>query len=429
MARFRSHLPKRFTIVPALLIACLTAVTSWQMLGWDYVDWPQISATSRTVQAAVGPIAATAAALISSHFSKPRSLLALPTAARTDTQLVVDHLKGIVPLWLSALAVGLAPIFIHAWYSATGGQPEVLTVVAGFFVFCAFIISGYAVGVTFPFTYTPLLVLAVSAVAVIARDYVVGGSMAALPVPHALAAVGERETVEFSLTRMVLFGALGIAFAGSALATLRYRRSWSSTVQPFSLGCLVVGLAVLVLGAEMIAPPPVTADPSATPVCAAVAGVEVCVHPAQRPVLSELTAASLSLFEKVGGPPTWLDRVEDQSVDIEDGRSVGVIKVELSPSIVLNSGPTAEIASWLSGRHSCRWDESAMRLVDEEDYYVAEGITAWLLGTSESNLVEGVAVVAEQLRDSGDSASARWYRRHESAIRDCTAGGAFEELS
>lgn len=307
-------------VVPAVAILLLVLGATWQMVSWPYPRWAQTSAQWHQQFMWAGLVAGTVSCLWAVHLNGADRVWVQPQAPRLGAATVARHLAVLGGWLVGAYALALLPVTISTALHGGIGSPDVLVMLSGVLAMTAAVSLGYAVGTLVP----KLIVVPVMAIALYAL-YVIGevgaDTYAAVsPILYLEPMLGQVESTELVLFRLLLFAAVTAAAAGLAATTLRRQATGMRSI-PRSLGDVVASAAVpavLVVLAVSNQPALFTVEDDIPRACRTVHGMEYCVHAADEPQLDAIVASFDPMLSRFGTTPDAFEAVWSQSLMLDE---------------------------------------------------------------------------------------------------------------
>lgn len=398
---------------PGVLVLVLEIAFTAQMLGWNYVDWPAVSALPSSSLIFLGPTAAGAASYVTAVLWNRRSAYDALSAARPGASIAVTHLTGLSVPPLLGLLVGLTPALALAATRATGAEPEWVLIVYAPFVLLFFVVAGAALGVVLPLRYTPLAVFVGAAAVAFLGSFVPSNNPSMRFVTPVL--VGDSRVGLSAIPSTWLWRTILLCLATGAIAWLmtqvtatRYRPAyWLIALAPLAVTLVVIG-AVASFGPRLYG-----LTPNLGLSCTSIQGVEVCVADAQLAALPSVAQAVSDTIEVVGGPPPGLQTVRSDILNPNrrpppepwvDDSPDGTVWVSVTASNDLRDAVAYPLASYLSGIAKCEELASSGPAPD----FARPG--------------EISSVIARLARQGGQTSDfATWYRANRDLILGCQA--------
>ncbi|WP_420804481.1 hypothetical protein [Actinomadura atramentaria] len=387
--------------VPLLTVAgCLAA---WPSLAPGVAYWENSSVALLNAARFVGPVAAALAAWAgvrerSLDFLRDLTTRSPATAALLDLLLLAT----------AAVAVYAAVVAVVAVETLTrqdAGRPHPLGPLAGASAFVLHVVAGYLAGRVLPRAATPLLVLAATVPWALLRPP--GGAWWSLLPPAAYDRVGLFDKLRTDVLADQALWALGLTAVLVLGYTARVDRR-RALVPPLLAALLVTGVATVRLaeaGDRPLAPAPTGLACRQWPLV-------ICVHPALRAALPQLTAAITPLAGRLTGTPAAFTRVEQRPADAPAGVAGGVAAIHLDET--LDDGYAGRAASRILA------EVTAVPCPSPRAAQYRSLVDAWLLGAVPPPIPDERTAVrfgawTENLRRT-------WLRTHYAAYRDCDLG-------
>lgn len=358
-------------------VLALTVMGTFPLTTWAYGDWTAVSASTREALVYPGPWVASWSAWIAGRYLGPRSMLCLPSAARSGQHIVVAHAIVIAVAVLAGYAAGLAPVVWATGQRATAGSLDWAVLSGSMAVLLAFSSLGYLIGCALPRAASVVVAATASFTVILLVD--TWGPVVA-PLRLATPSAGWYETGIVAIFRIVFFATLALALLVAA-AKLVADRTTTRTVRNYTGLAVVLVPLIIGVGARATGPDAVVREALPAAQCTRVHSLPVCVHSAKAALLPALA--------------TVVDRVLAKVDDKPAVPLAGVFDAALGPAAATNGlvldlqtqdgnwtgWAAADIAGYVSGQRACnlRGDTSgdaAGTAIDQ--FAVSDGVTAWL---------------------------------------------------
>lgn len=359
-------------------VLALTVLGTFSVTSRAYADWTAVSALTRESQVYTGPWVAAWCAWIAGRYLGPRSMLCLPSAARSGTRIVTAHAVVITAGVLAGFAAGLAPVLWSTGHRATYGSLDWLVLGGSVAVLLTFCSVGYLIGCALPRA-ASVIAAATAAFAIILLAETWGPVVTPLRLGYPTS-VGLYETGTVAAFRIVFFTVLACALVVAAARIVADRTITRSVGNYVGLAVLVVPL--LLGGVARAAGPDAVVREARPPAsCTRAGSVPTCVHPAKAVLLPALATAVDRVLASVDDKPAVpLTGVSDEALGRTPGPDVLVLDLQTDDEN-WTGWAAADVAGYISGQQACnqRGDisgEVAEAAIDQHD--VSDGITAWL---------------------------------------------------
>ena len=380
-------------------VLALTVLGTFSVTSWAYADWTAVSAVTRESQVYTGPWVAAWCAWIAGRYLGPRSMLCLPSAARSGARIVTAHAGVITAGALAGFAAGLAPVLWSTGQRATYGSLDWLVLAGSVAVLLMFCSVGYLIGCALPRA-ASVIVAATAAFAIILFAETWGPAVA--PLRLSTPSVGLYETGTVAAFRVVFFTALALALVVASARIVADRTTTRSVGNYVGLAVLVVPL--LLGGVARAAGPDAVVREARPPAsCTRAGSVPVCVHTAKATLLPALATAVDKVLTSVDDKPAVpLTGVSDAALGRTTAPDVLVMDLQTDDGNWAGWA-AADVAGYISGQQACnqRGDASgdaAEAAIDQAD--VSFGITAWLTQAAGYTAPLNRSETADQVADT-----------------------------
>jgi len=316
-----------------------------------------------------------------------------------------------------AWVVGLAPLVVVTGARATSGGPDTLVAAGSLTVLTAFVSVGYLAGCLLPRPWASAVAGAGTFLSVAISG--TNGTPTAPVWPFGVVA-GLAESTTVAVFRVIFFGAV-MALAGTAAAWWLRERGLALTLSTaLGLSVVLAPVAIVAQMANADSPSLVAQDTAAEPACNRSGSVTVCVHPARKVLLPELTAAVGRISAVLGPVPLPFTRVVDSALWPEEGPDVMVMNLQDDSDQWLDWAIN-DLAGRISGSDACPRGASS---ASQEAHTVALGVGMWLAGQAGASRwytsTPEVTAIAEHLRSQPRERVVEVLRRSFSDIRGCS---------
>lgn len=397
-------------------IFLLVLLGTFPLTRWAYADWTAVSAASRESLIYAGPWSAAFCAWIASRYLGSRSMLCLPSASRSGSDIVVAQIVEIAPFVLGSYVLGLCPALVWTAVNATYGSVDWLVLLGSATVLVLFCSLGYLIGCVAGRVVSVIFAVATSFVLILLVD-TLGPVLA--PLRLALTTVGTYETTTVAIFRILFYSAVAAAMI-AASASVVARRTLPFRISAYvGMTWLFVPLA-LALIAHSTAPPVVAVEENPPMACARAASVDVCVHSAKSSMLPALISTIDGVLSIVDGQPAVpISTIYDG--DIRRMAPSGALILDLQGAetpVVWTGWVATDVATYISGQRACslRGDTSGAEASEASDHFdVSTGIATWLVRASRNtdsliDSTEGSEAVAQRMDELSDSEARLMYQ-------------------
>lgn len=393
--------------------AVLSAIHSWPVTRWQYVDIAAASAEFRQSVLLAGIFAAAVAAWTAGLVASPALASAPAGSVRRGSRLAYSNLTFLWIFGLVGYGVGLAPPAIWALSGSTHGALDLSTILSGFACLAAYIALGYLIGCILP------RYIAAPAALCFAYGVVFVTSSILSPIFEFDIVSGQVVPNVIDWLRIGFFVSLAGIASFAAASWLRIRTTVDSKNSLLVLGVAFLPV-VCVIYVSSHYPMSLVASDGARADCSRVGWTNVCVHPARSKLLAPLGEGVADLQTSAG-------RVIFAPVEVHDATltsrtfdsSQFSIHIQGNDQQWLESA-LADLASLASGVGAC----AEMGTIGSESADVSSAVAAWILDGAAvpyGSLVQtpGAQAQFDLLRSMGQAQARQAIERNLDDIRLC----------
>lgn len=167
------------------------------------------------------------------------------------------------------------------------------------------------------------------------------------------------------------------------------------------------------------------------PVCQTNEVVEVCLHPAERPLLGESTALLMGFLEPVAGLPNVSTRFVDSAVVTNNPRETGIYiysEEDLEENVAIAAVEALFPGAFGSGRYEltreqavvATWLHARAGLSYERAPYWSATLGTAEVGVPFERVQEDIVIRAERFGERSPHEQRRWFERHLGALQSGT---------
>ncbi|GAA2713131.1 hypothetical protein [Actinoplanes palleronii] len=392
-----------------VVIAGVTLVRTSLELSFAYEEWAHTNGLfQRSALDITGPLAAAFGAYLSGRLTPPSRPYALPRFARSKAEFLAHHLLPAATVVTAGYVLGLVPIVVKTYSTATTGSLAPLGFVIGIVILNTLLVLGWLFGVVAQSAFAAPIAFAAGFAATLC-GYGIGAWNSVTPVVGDVSTAGRVETLAFALFRGAFFAIVLVAALATAAGVLR-TRGFQRRLPPVRVFAWWILPAVL-LAVGMVRPPsPAVREVNPPKICKEAVGMSFCVHQAHERDLDDLVAEVEPIVVLVGQENLPFTRVEDTA--LHDGANPHLDPTVYYADVSPRYGATGDrdiIANLIAGSETCfvrpGWEQSAPG-------YNAFMLTLRLSGDRESG-------ADKRFGKLSDKQVHQWLNSHRNQIRGC----------